>query len=177
MIRVALGLFVALVASTALSCSGAEKSKTSDEATDEVVEKKVEETAEETAESPEEEEAPADQGEGIPWKSKTDEQKKAYMKGTVKPQMAELFSEFDGEKFAEFKCTTCHGPSARDGNFEMPNPELPKLDDWEKLEAEKPKYMEFMKSKVEPQMAKLLDQKPFDPETKTGFGCSGCHPH
>jgi hypothetical protein len=160
-----------ILVTASVSCSGAEKSKASD--TDEAVEK----TVEAPVEKAEPRETPPDQGEGIPWDAKTDKQKKAYMKLTVKPKMEALFTEFDGERFGEFRCTTCHGPNPKERNFEMPNPDLPSLADWEKLEADKPEAMEFMKTKVEPQMANLLGMQPYDPETKTGFGCSGCHPH
>lgn len=152
-------LVVALV-----SCSGG-KVKPSDEVMPE------EQPHKSTTEEP-----VKDQGEGIPWEQKTHEQQKAYMGMTVKPRMEKLFTEFDAERFKEVKCSTCHGANARERDFEMPNPDLPKLEDWEKLKAEEPEMMEFMMEKVVPEMASLLGQQPFDPETKTGFGCSGCHP-
>ncbi|MFW6053864.1 MAG: hypothetical protein ACOC9J_03540 [Persicimonas sp.] len=57
----------------------------------------------------------------------------------------------------------------------MPSPSLPKIEDFEKLEAEQPEMMEFMKTEVVPEMATMLGQEPYDPETQTGFGCGGCH--
>ena len=32
-----------------------------------------------------------------------------------------------------------------------------------------------MAKQVEPSMAALLGEQPFDMKTKTGFGCMGCH--
>jgi hypothetical protein len=168
---------ISIVLTASLSCSGAQKAKSSETTDEETVEQTVDAPEEEPDETAETEEMPPDQGEGIPWNSKTDDQQKAYMKLTVKPKMETLFTEFDAEKFSEVKCTTCHGDRAEEGNFEMPSPDLPKLEDWEKLEAEQPEMMTFMKEKVVPEMAAMLDQEPFDPETKTGFGCGGCHPH
>lgn len=165
-------LFVSFVALT-LSCSGAEKSKATPP-TDEVAETTVAEQPVEP--DPQQvEEPPPDQGEGIPWSDKTHEQQEAYMKLTVKPRMEKLFQQFDPERFAKFKCSTCHGSDAVARSFEMPSPELPKLENFEKLEAEHPEMMEFMKKTVVPEMAAMLGQKPFDPETRTGFGCGACH--
>jgi hypothetical protein len=101
------------------------------------------------------------------------------MKSDVMPKMGTLFHEFDAKRYDETKCVLCHGSGAKDGSFTMPNPELPKLDltpaGFKKLLAKKPKVMEFMMKKVEPQMAGLIGEPPFDPKTKQGFGCTGCH--
>ena len=35
--------------------------------------------------------------------------------------------KFDAKKYADMKCTTCHGTAATTGAFTMPNPELPQL--------------------------------------------------
>jgi hypothetical protein len=76
-------------------------------------------------------------------------------------------------------CVTCHGDSAADGSFKMPNPKLPKLpstsDGFKQLAADKPAVMEFMKNEVKPRMAQMLGAPEFNPETKTGFGCMECH--
>jgi hypothetical protein len=34
---------------------------------------------------------------------------------------------------------------------------------------------DFMVKTVVPQTAALLGQQPYDPATKAGFGCFGCH--
>lgn len=76
-------------------------------------------------------------------------------------------------------CATCHGDSATDGTFKMPNPKLPKLpgtpDGFKKLMAERPAVTQFMATKVKPTMAQLLSEPEFTPETKSGFGCVQCH--
>jgi hypothetical protein len=113
------------------------------------------------------------------WDKWSHDWKLAYMKSDVMPKMGALFHEFDAKRYDEPKCVLCHGAGAKDGSFTMPNPELPKLDltpaGFKKLQAKKPKVMEFMLKKVEPQMASLLGEPAFDPKTKTGFGCTGCH--
>ena len=37
------------------------------------------------------------------------------------PAMKEVFQGQDGERWAEFKCQTCHGDDAKEVNYEMPN--------------------------------------------------------
>ena len=175
MYRMTPGLLVAFFAALAVSCSGAQKTKTSEKPAEETAKKPVESTQEEAPTKTSKKTEVHDQGDGIPWKDKTHEQRKAYMKMTVKPTMKRLFTGFDAERFDDFGCTTCHGKSAMDGNFDMPNPELPKLTDFEKLKKEKPETMKFMKTTVVPTMARLLDQQPYDPKTKKGFGCMECH--
>jgi hypothetical protein len=90
--------------------------------------------------------------------------------------MGKTFQGFDAEHYAEFGCVTCHGPGAKDGNFEMPSPALPKLpEDPTPVFQEKPEVSKFMSEQVVPQMAKLLGEEPFNPETGKGFGCFDCH--
>jgi hypothetical protein len=98
------------------------------------------------------------------------------MKGQVVPQMKTAFANFDAKKYPNVNCKTCHGKDPAKVKFKMPNPELPKLD-FVALRAGKqePKTAKFMADVVEPQMAKLLGAKPYDPKTNTGFGCLGCH--
>ena len=43
------------------------------------------------------------------------------------------------------------------------------------MQAKKPEIVKFMSEKVVPDMANALGEKPFDPATKQGFGCAGCH--
>ena len=101
------------------------------------------------------------------------------MKTTVMPKMGAAFHDFDAKKYAEPKCTLCHGSGAKDGNFKMPNPELPKLDitpdGFKALKEKKPEMVDFMIKKVEHDTARLLGEQPFDPKTKSGFGCLNCH--
>ena len=39
----------------------------------------------------------------------------------------------------------------------------------------KPEISKFMAEQVVPHMATAMGMKPFDPATKEGFGCGGCH--
>lgn len=122
---------------------------------------------------------PAPPGPGD-WAKWSHDQKLAYMKSTVMPKMKDLFVSFSADHYADMNCKTCHGAGAADGSFKMPNADLPKLP---KTPAEfkalatgkKAKVFAFMKDQVEPQMAQLLGEQPFDMKTKQGFGCMNCH--
>ncbi|HEY6464299.1 MAG TPA: hypothetical protein VIY73_29225 [Polyangiaceae bacterium] len=128
--------------------------------------------------APSAEAAPTQPGPGD-WDKWTHDQKLAWMKAGVMPKMGALFASYDAKKYADAKCVLCHGNGAKDGSFKMPNPDLPKLPktpaDFKKLAAKHPKIFAFMKDQVEPQMASLLGEQPFDPATKAGFSCMGCH--
>lgn len=105
-------------------------------------------------------------------------EKMEHMKTVVTPKMKALFQEFDAKEFANFSCGTCHGKGARSGTFKMPNADLPKLDVSDHFAKETkahPEMMKFMGEKVVPEMANLLGEAPYNPETQTGFGCFGCH--
>jgi hypothetical protein len=97
----------------------------------------------------------------------------AFMKANIKPQMSKVFQDYDAKKYAEFNCVTCHGPK-----FQTPKDFLPKLTlagGKFAVTADKAGILKFMGEKVVPEMAKQMGEKPFDPATKTGFGCGGCH--
>lgn len=118
-------------------------------------------------------------GMDVTWNDLDLGQRKEYMKKVVQPRMSDEFAGFNA-KYAEFTCATCHGSSAKKGNFKMPNAELPKLpkdpEAMKKLAATKPDYVMFMADMVKPHMADLLGIKAFDMKTKTGsFGCGNCH--
>lgn len=118
---------------------------------------------------------PGDWDDATKW---THDAKLAYMKSDVMPKMGALFKDFDAKHYTDMKCKACHGAGVDDGSFKMPNPDLPKLDIKGQLKAEKakhPKAVEFMMKKVEVQMAALLGKQPYDPKTKSGFGCTACH--
>lgn len=113
-----------------------------------------------------------------PFDELTQEEKFAVMKKVVVPTMKPLFQAQDAAEFKDFGCVTCHGPHAKSGKFDMPNPELPKLKfaDEMKFHKEKtPEMLTFMMEKVNPEMQKALNLPPYDPATKKGFGCLGCH--
>jgi len=111
------------------------------------------------------------------WKDMTHEQRAELMKNEVVPKMGELFKEFDAKEFAEFGCKSCHRPGQKE-KFHMPNPALPKLDPaggFAKHKKKDAKWMAFMSEKVLPKMKEILGEGDFNPETKEGFGCGGCH--
>lgn len=123
--------------------------------------------------------AAAEPAGAINWATMSKEQRKDYMKTVVMPQMKQTFLAFNGDRYRTMTCVTCHGEGATDGRFTMPNPKLPKLpnspDGFQKLMAAKPEIMQFMATKVKPQMAQLLGMPEFTPENKNGFGCFACH--
>lgn len=103
------------------------------------------------------------------------EKKVEIMATKVVPNVGKEFKEFDAKHFGKFGCATCHGPQKKDD----PHNVLPKLTfsngGFEKLSKKHPEMMKFMGEKVVPAMAAALGEKPFDPATKQGFGCGGCH--
>ena len=103
------------------------------------------------------------------------DKKVEVMATKVVPDVGKLFKEHNAKKFDKFGCATCHGPQKKDD----PHKVLPKLTlsngGYEKLSKQKPEMMKFMGEKVVPAMAAALGEKPFDPATKQGFGCAGCH--
>lgn len=97
----------------------------------------------------------------------------------VVPNVGKLFKDHDGKKFAKFGCATCHG-AAKEKTKDDPKKVLPKLklsgDGYDKLmKGKDAAMMKFMSEKVVPAMAEALGEKPYDPATKQGFGCPGCH--
>ena len=113
-----------------------------------------------------------------PFDELSQEEKFAVMKKVVVPTMKPLFQAQDPEKFKDFGCVTCHGPHAKQGKFDMPNPDLPKLkfsDNLKSHQEKTPEMLKFMMEKVTPEMAKALNEPHYDPATKKGFGCGACH--
>lgn len=111
---------------------------------------------------------------GPAWKDDmSKDEKVAFMKTNVSPRMAKVFKAYDATKYAEFNCKTCHGPA-----FKEPKEFLAKLvfkDGRMTSPADKSEVAKFMHEKVVPEMAAAMGMKPFDMQTKTGFGCGGCH--
>ncbi|MCA9611855.1 MAG: hypothetical protein H6722_22530 [Sandaracinus sp.] len=124
-----------------------------------------------TVESTESTEGPA-----VAWADMNHEQKGAYMRDVVTPQMRAMFQAFDAEHYADFGCATCHGENAREVGFHMPNDlaplnpaNIPAM-----FQSEHPGAV-FMTQQVWPKMVELLGAEPYNPETHEGFGCLGCH--
>lgn len=111
------------------------------------------------------------------------DQRQEYMKTVVLPKAKKIFIGFDAKKYADMNCETCHGDSAKDGSFDMPNPKIKPLPatesafmEWIGKDAEAARYTKMMSEELVPTMADLLGVKPFDPQTKTGkFSCPACH--
>lgn len=112
----------------------------------------------------------------VSWAEMDHDQRAAFMRDTVMPEMQTMFQEHDAERFAQFNCATCHGQDAIDVSFEMPNGIAP-LDPTHvpaMFESEQPMAV-FMTRSVWPRMAEMLGQPPYDPETHEGFSCFNCH--
>jgi hypothetical protein len=114
-------------------------------------------------------------GAGLVWKDDMPTKEKAeFMKQKVLPAMSKTFQEYDAKKYEKFSCKTCHGPEMKP----KPVDALPELHfkDGKLTEADtNPDIVKFMHEKVAPQMADIFGKKPYDPATKEGFGCNGCH--
>ncbi len=113
-----------------------------------------------------------------PWDTRSREEQLTTMKKVVMPNLSASFKAFDAVKYENFNCATCHGASAKQGNFDMPNPALPKLsskDGFKKHMDATPAITKFMMEKVVPEMAAAIGEKPYDPATHKGFGCGNCH--
>jgi hypothetical protein len=108
------------------------------------------------------------------WETMDHEAQEAFMEHAVLPAMAAEFKAFDPVRFAEFNCKTCHGAGIDNHTYEMPNPDLPKLD-FANPDPAHAKISEFMANKVKPGMATLLGLPEYSPENPSGFGCLACH--
>jgi hypothetical protein len=102
------------------------------------------------------------------------DQRVTFMKKKVVPTMKPIFQNHDAKNFAEFGCKTCHGEQAKQGHFDMPNPNLPKLNfaDMSKFKKED---LDWMHNEVWPTMGKLLDMPLYSKDNPKGFGCLNCH--
>ncbi len=117
-----------------------------------------------------------------PWAEMTQEEKGQYMGAEVLPYFRDLFREFDGERYANVNCETCHGASMNERNFEMPNPDILPLhpsgsDEQRAMVQEHPRMVRFMFNHVVPAMRQALDAPEYNAETGEGFSCYFCHTH
>ena len=118
--------------------------------------------------------APAEGGDLVWRDDMPDKDKAVFMKKKVMPVMSKSFQEFDPKEFADVSCKTCHGPQMKPHPVDF-LPELNFKDGKLKEAEEHPEMAKFMHDKVVPQMAELFGKPVYDPATKQGFGCGGCH--
>jgi hypothetical protein len=129
--------------------------------------------AAETPAAPAAPEAPPAPAHDVWTKDLNKDQQVAFMKKNVVPEMEPVFKAYNAKDFEKFSCKTCHGPA-----YKNPHDFLPKLvfkDGKITSFEKKPEISKFMAEQVVPHMAAAMGQKPFDPATKEGFGCGGCH--
>ena len=58
------------------------------------------------------------------WAEMDHDARRMHMVQHVLPATTDLFGSWNGERYADFSCTTCHGQDASARNFMMPNPSL-----------------------------------------------------
>jgi hypothetical protein len=113
------------------------------------------------------------------WSSWSHDRKVAYMTSTVLADERVFFADYDARRFGAMGCAGCHGAGAANGSYEMPSPDLPKLDatpeGFQALAKNSPRAVEFMRKVVVTRTAQLLGMQRFDMKTGVGFGCFGCH--
>jgi hypothetical protein len=105
------------------------------------------------------------------WEAMDFDARKQFMGAVVLPSVTPLFREFDAERFASVSCETCHGSGARDGDFVVPNADLPVLHSAELKNPpeELQPILGFMREVLKPKLAELLGV-----EAST-VKCSSCH--
>lgn len=111
-------------------------------------------------------------GTPVSWNDMDFGQRQAYMADVVLPTMQPLFEAYDPTRFSSMTCATCHGASAADGTFTMPNDALFEIDPYNFPSGA---GVDFMMAEVVPTMVDLLDAEPFNSTTGGGFGCFSCH--
>ena len=98
------------------------------------------------------------------------------MAEVVVPAMQPIFEERDATRYADFGCATCHGANAHDVAFHMPNGihPLTHADITATFQSTEPSAT-WMTQRVWPEMARLIGEPQFNPETGEGFSCMNCH--
>ena len=109
-----------------------------------------------------------------PFEDLDHDQRVEFMKQKVVPTMKPIFLAHDAEDFADFGCQTCHGEGFKQGDFEMPNPKLPRLN-FANMGKYKREDVEWMKQQVYPTMGKLLRIPLQSADNPKGFSCLYCH--
>lgn len=110
----------------------------------------------------------------VPFEQLDHDQRIAFMKQVVVPEMKPLFQNHNPGKYAKFGCRTCHGPDADKGLFHMPSDAVPKLN-FADMSRFQEVDIEWMKNEIKPTMARLLKEPEHSAENPQGFGCLHCH--
>jgi len=117
---------------------------------------------------------------GVPWHDKALKQRQEDLGNVVVAKMKQICQAHDEVDFKGCKREPCHGDDMKGRNFELPTDSiypLPKENTIQAAMDYDAKTTKFMIEQVVPEMAKLLDEEPYDPETQKGhFGCFSCHP-
>ena len=106
---------------------------------------------------------------GVAWADKNRQQRMETMGLVVFPSMKEAFQAHDAERYADFKCQTCHGDDAKDVDYKMPNAVTPlskddPVGDGNGIDEEMTK---FMMESVVPKMKEHLEG--------AEVNCHSCH--
>jgi hypothetical protein len=119
-------------------------------------------------EETEDEPAPLAAGE---WEAMDFDARKQFMAAVVLPAVSPLFREFDPERFAAVSCKTCHGSGARNGDFVLPNADLPVLHSaaLKNPPEELQPILGFMREVLKPKVAELLGVE------GSALKCGACH--
>ena len=112
------------------------------------------------------------------WSQLTWEERHDRMTWLVLPNMARLFQRLGGTEHPTLTCETCHGVAAEAAGYRMPRAlPLPKAEAAPGTLNSRAHGQdgEGGVDEVTVTMARLLGKQPYDPATKEGFGCLGCH--
>lgn len=109
-----------------------------------------------------------------PWDTMSGEDQVMYMVGYVLPIHAEMFREYDPERYAQMECATCHGDDGEARGYEMPSRYLPSLPaegspQWTAAQARNPRAWAFMAEQVLPTIRTQIGEQ--------DLTCFTCHPH
>lgn len=109
-----------------------------------------------------------------PWSEMSYADREMDMVGRFLPIFAEVFQEYDPERYATFSCESCHGNDMRERQFVVPTADLPPVPlpntpAYQQMAAEHPEDMRFMEEIVTPTMQTMLGMG-------ATFTCNGCHP-
>jgi mono/diheme cytochrome c family protein len=111
------------------------------------------------------------------WAEMNLQEREAFMRDVVVPNLAPVFRDYDAERFQEFGCATCHGPDAEARAYAMPADlfALPLDTTLETARAHDSPMTDFMLDEVFPRFVDLIDAEKYGPQTPDGYRCTGCH--